>query len=115
MGPNCLVRGTSLVAPQALHMLNDKMIHQLSLHFASQIRQEVGTDPSVQVKHVYLNALGRSPTAEENNIGVTALKQLTEKWKLENPENKEQTDFAQKSLANYCHAVFNLAEFQYID
>lgn len=115
MGPNCLVRGTSLVAPQALHMMNDKMIHQLAIYFASKIRQEVGTDPSVQVKQVYLKALGRSPTAEENKIGVTALKQLTAKWKSDNLENKEQTDFAQKSLANYCHAIFNLAEFQYID
>ena len=115
MGPNCLVRGTSLVAPQALHMLNDKMIHELAIHFASKIRSEVGTDPLVQVRQIYLNALGRTPTVEENLIGVTALKQLTEKWKLEHPENKDLADLAQKSLENYCHAIFNLAEFQYID
>jgi len=67
------------------------------------------------VQQIYLNALGRSPTEEERKVGITVIKELTEQWKASNPENKESADFAQKSLENYCHAIFNLAEFQYID
>ena len=115
MGPNCLRRGESLVAPQALHLMNDQMVHQLAVYFADQIRSEVGTDLLAQVKQVYLKAFGRTPTAEEEQIGVTALKQLAAQWQEANKHNKEKTDSNQKSLVNYSHAIFNLAEFQYID
>ena len=115
MGPNCLVRGKSLVATQALHMLNDQMIYQLAVHFAAKIRSEAGTDQLAQVRQIYLNALGRIPTEEEIRMGIAALNQLAEQWKVTNPENSTSSDFAQKSLENYCHAIFNLAEFQYID
>ncbi|MDF1743023.1 MAG: PSD1 and planctomycete cytochrome C domain-containing protein [Gimesia sp.] len=115
MGPNCLVRGKSLVATQALHMLNDQMIYQLAVHFAAKIRSEAGTDQLAQVRQIYLNALGRIPTEEEIRMGIATLNQLAEQWKVSNPENSTSSDFAQKSLENYCHAIFNLAEFQYID
>lgn len=115
MGPNCLRRGESLVAPQALHLMNDQMVHQLAVHFADQIRSEVGTDLLAQVKQIYLKAFGRTPTAEEEQIGVAALKQLAAQWQETNKQKKENTDSNQKSLVNYSHAIFNLAEFQYID
>ena len=115
MGPNCLRRGESLVAPQALHMLNDQMIHQLAVHFASRIRSEAGADPLAQVVQIYLKSFGRYPTEEEKSIAVDVLKQLAKQWEEANPQQKAQTDSSQKSLENFCHAIFNLAEFQYID
>lgn len=115
MGPNCLMRGKSLVATQALHLLNDQMVYQLAVHFAAKIRSEAGADPLAQVQLIYAHALGRVPTKTESKLGLSVLKQLTEQWKASNPENRNDSDFAQKSLENYCHAIFNLAEFQYID
>ena len=35
MGPNCLERGESIVAPQALHLLNNRTVHELAGHFAT--------------------------------------------------------------------------------
>ncbi|WP_339733861.1 PSD1 and planctomycete cytochrome C domain-containing protein [uncultured Gimesia sp.] len=115
MGPNCLRRGESLVAPQALHLMNDQMVHQLAVHFANQIQKAAGTDLLPQVRQVYLKSFGRNPTAAEEQIGVAALKQLAAEWRETNPQKKAQTDITQKALVNYCHAIFNLAEFQYID
>lgn len=115
MGPNCLQRGESLVAPQALHLLNNQMIHQLADHFASRIRKEAGDQPAEQINQIYLRALGRSPTSEETMIGLMTLQQLEEKWKSESKDEKKLSDSSQKALTSYCHAIFNLAEFQYID
>ncbi|MCA9017318.1 MAG: DUF1553 domain-containing protein, partial [Planctomycetaceae bacterium] len=115
MGPNCLRRGESLVATQALHLMNDQLVHQLAIHFADQIQKETGTDQLAQVRRVYLKSFGRNPSAEEEQIGVAALKQLAAQWNEANSQVKGQTDAGQKSLVNYCHAIFNLAEFQYID
>ena len=44
MGPNCVLRGESLVAPQALHLMNNKMVYQLAEHFAARGRREVGDE-----------------------------------------------------------------------
>lgn len=115
MGPNCLSRGESLVAPQALHLMNDKMVYQLAVHFASRIQSEVGTDPAAQVIRIYQKAFSRNPTAEEKMIAIDTMKQITEKWEESNTQQKNQVDPIQKSLITYCHAIFNLAEFQYID
>ncbi|QDT26337.1 Planctomycete cytochrome C [Gimesia panareensis] len=115
MGPNCLQRGESLVAPQALHLLNNLMIHQLAEHFASRIRKESGDQPADQINQIYLRALGRPPSSEETEIGLMTLQQLEEKWKSESKDEKKPSDSSQKALTSYCHAIFNLAEFQYID
>lgn len=115
MGPNCLQRGVSLVAPQALHLLNNQMIHQLAAQFASRIRKEAGEQPAQQLQQIYLRALGRKPTSEELAIGLKTLQQLEEKWASDTRHQESSPDSQLKSLTSYCHAIFNLAEFQYID
>lgn len=115
MGPNCLSRGESLVAPQALHLMNDKMVYDLAIHFASQIQTEAGTNPDAQIIQIYRKSFSRNPTTKERRIAVDIMKQMTKKWKESNSQQKDQIDPIQKSLINYCHAIFNLAEFQYID
>jgi mono/diheme cytochrome c family protein len=115
MGPNCLQRGESLVAPQALHLMNNQMIRQLATHFASRIQQEAGAQPTAQIRQIYLRTLGRPPTSAETEIGLDTLKQLEEKWNSEQKSEQPTTGSTQKALTSYCHAIFNLAEFQYID
>ena len=45
MGPNCLERGESIVAPQALHLLNNAAVHELAGHFADRVLREAGAEP----------------------------------------------------------------------
>ncbi|MFT5323996.1 MAG: mono/diheme cytochrome c family protein/cytochrome c553 [Planctomycetaceae bacterium] len=113
MGPNCLERNESIVAPQALHLLNNGMVHELARHFADRVIDRAGRDPSAQIHEVYRQALSRRPTAEEEGTANTALVKLRKHWR----ENAAATDdsAARDSLASFCHAIMNSAEFLYID
>jgi mono/diheme cytochrome c family protein len=115
MGPNCIQRGESLVAPQALHLMNNKMIHQLAVYFAEHIQHTVGEDREQQIRQIYLRALGREPDPEETRIGLETLQLLEEKWNTQLKDKQTSSTSVEKALSSYCHAIFNLAEFQYID
>ena len=114
MGPNCIRRGDSLVATQALHMLNDQLVHRLATDFADRIHTQAGNSPADQLKQIYRLALGRDASPEEISLGVETMHALKQEWMKTDPAT-EAGAAARKSLTNYCHAIFNLAEFQYID
>ena len=80
MNPNCITRPVSTVAPQALHLLNNAMIHDLAGKFAERVRKEAGDDPQQQIEQAWLIALGRQPTSEEREIASASLEQLTRRW-----------------------------------
>jgi hypothetical protein len=102
MNPNCLQRTDSLVAPQALHLLNDSGIRDLAKAFASRVRRIAGENPRRQVEQVYWIALSRPPSAEELETCLESLKAFAQK----------STDAALPSL---CHTMMNSAAFLYID
>ena len=70
-------------------------------------------DQQAQLQHVFMLALGRSPTTEEQDISAQYMKELVAQWLKEQPDKKEEAH--QRALENYCHAVMNLAAFIYID
>jgi len=113
MNPNCVERVNSTVAPQALHLLNNKMIHDLSVAFAERVKKAAGNDRQAQIQQAYLIALSRSPSQAELDLSLRYLNKLTAQWKQEQPEKTSQA--AQRALENFCHAVINMAAFIYID
>ena len=116
MNPNCIERRDSNVAPQALHLMNNAMIHKLADHFAERVRREVGDDPARQIERVYLIALGRLPGREETDISLTVLCQLSSQWARDLSNKKvSKIEPARRALATYCHAILNSAGFLYID
>ena len=115
MGPNCMERGSSIVAPQALHLMNNKAIHELAKQFAARVRDEAGDDRANQVEHVYRLAFSRGPNDEERSLAVETLNKLAEKWSLSKGEEKDKSNAAQTALTNFCHATMNSAAFLYID
>ena len=133
LNPNCIERGDSIVAPQALHLLNNKRIHELSRFFAARIRSEAGTKPEAQIERVWLVAYGRHPTGDEKRTMLTSFRKLTEEWtrKTDNrnhstqensppsaelpPTTSDPDAAAQRALENLCHAITNSADFLYID
>src|SRR5260370_39512299 len=54
MNPNCVQRRDSIVAPQALQLLNAGMVHDLAGQFAQRVLRKAGTDPAKQIDLVYL-------------------------------------------------------------
>jgi hypothetical protein len=80
LNPNCIERSDSIVAPQALHLLNNQRIHELSRFFAARVRNESGDERTAQVRHAYLLAIGRVPNTAEQQIVLDSLNNLTQQW-----------------------------------
>jgi cytochrome c553 len=112
MGPNCLERGESIVAPQALHLLNNAMVHELAGHFATRVSSIAGPDRIQRVRIVYRLAMSRAPTDEETQVGVELLEQFQMRWEA---SGLTESDAAKKSLASFCHGIMNSAAFLYVD
>ena len=118
MIPNCVERPDSTVAGQALHLMNDTMIRSLSDAFAGRVIKDVGTESYRQVERVYQLALGRQPTAEEHQLGQTALAELTRQWRTSTPKGGKPDPGilpGARALATYCHTIINSAAFLFID
>ncbi len=107
MNPNCLVRNESTVAPQALHMLNDSVVRELSNHFARRLQRELRGDPQRQIEGAFLLAFSRPPTGTESAMAMATLRELA------NPGGDANTPDA--ALTALCHALINSAEFLYVD
>lgn len=116
MGPNCVERGESIVAPQALHLLNNATVHELAGHFAERVQREVGSDPEQQVIRAHQLAFGRKPSHHEQHLARETLNKLAIEWlaTLGSRSNANQ-EASQRALQNYCHAIMNSAGFVYVD
>lgn len=117
MNPNCVERRDSVVAPQALHLMNNTMVLELAAHFANRVTREAGTDFGKQVERVYGLALSRLPSADEKQIGIDALNAMTHDWieSRQDPETADSDDARMQALTAYCHAIMNSAGFLYVD
>ena len=122
MSPNCIQRTESIVVPQALHLMNNKMVHDLSRAFAERVIREAGSDHQEQILRAFLVALGRSPSELEKSIATQQLARLTRLWAKRRESESSNHDPTQtqeqtsrRALGNLCHAVMNSAAFLYID
>lgn len=116
MGPNCIERDESIVAPQALHLLNDAMVYQLAGRFAERVAAQAGSGIEAQVNRIYAVAFGRPPDSEEIAAARELLAALKQEWltSLDGKENAER-EASHRALTNYCHAIMNSAAFVYVD
>ena len=115
MNPNCVERRDSTVAPQALHLMNNRMVDRLASAFGERVWREAGEDPRKQVERVYWLALGRPPSDEERKLGEASLRKLAEEWVKLFGERAVGAAARQEALATYCHAIVNSAAFLYVD
>ena len=91
------VRELTTVPTQALMLMNNQFVRDQASHFSNRIRKAVGND---NLKHIVERRIGcssRSPTDEELSSSVELLS--TEG----------------QSLENFCHILFTLNEFCYVD
>ena len=117
MSPNCLERRESMVAPQALHLMNNGMVFDLAEQFAARIEREVGPDVSRQIERLYLIALGRPANDDQRRLALDALDQLAAQWEkqLAAAGTPDAVAARHKALTAVCHAVLNSAAFLYVD
>jgi mono/diheme cytochrome c family protein len=130
MSPNCMERSISMIAPQALHMMNDAMIARLAESFAERVRKEAGQDPEKQIERAYWIALSRPPSEEERKISLDTVRRLRDVQGTKahsaggssfaakpaaEASNPSIDDPAGTALAEFCHILMNSAAFIYID
>jgi hypothetical protein len=115
MSPNCTERPNSMVAPQALHLLNNSLIRELSIAFADRIEQDVPDNRDQQIKRAYRIAFSRDPNQEEQTLSHETLDLLTHKWKSVESEQQSDQSPESRALANFCHVILNSAEFLFVD
>jgi hypothetical protein len=108
MNPNCVERRDSTVAPQALHMMNNGMVQQLSEDFARRVLREADAGWPALIERAYLIALGRPPSDSERRVAFEALANLAQAW-------TGKPDASLRALATFCHALMNSAGFVYVD
>jgi len=119
MSPNCIDRPISIVAPQALLLMNNKMVQELSESFAQRILEETGSDDAQRIRRLFMIAVGRPPSDEEQKSTLDTLQQLVSNWREKLTEETEQADLeheiAKRAFSNLCHVMMNSAAFLYID
>ncbi|HKI38038.1 MAG TPA: PSD1 and planctomycete cytochrome C domain-containing protein [Gemmataceae bacterium] len=117
MNPNCIERRDSIVAPQALYLMNNSMVRNLAEDFAGRVMREAGAAPVKQIESAYRIALGRLPGDEETRVGLAALDRLAALWAKETaaPGKPDGEAVRLKSLTGFCHALMNSAAFLYVD
>ncbi|MDG2122329.1 MAG: DUF1549 and DUF1553 domain-containing protein, partial [Verrucomicrobiales bacterium] len=94
---SCGRRNSTTVAPQALHLLNNSFVRRRAADLATRLRTEAGHRHSAQVDLAYLLSLSRPPTAAEHASSLAYLAA------------------PHSTLTGFCHVLYTLNEFIYID
>lgn len=112
MNPNCVERRTSMVAPQALHLMNNSMVTRLAESFAARVAREAGADTDARLARAWAVAYGAPPTPGEQATARAAFDRLESAWKASGAEGPTASA---KALADHCHALMNSARFLFVD
>ena len=96
---SCSRRSTSTVPTQALALLNDPFVRRQAELFAKRCLAEAPRQPAAQVTHAYRVALSRPPTEAELARGTAFV----------------GDGVADEKLVDFCHVLFGVNEFVYID
>lgn len=91
-------RNTGTAPEGVLFALNAPLVWELAERLAKRISGEVGRDREKQIERAYLLTLSRNPRLAERAIGMRLL-------------SKE----GERSLVDYCHLLFGLNEFIYVN
>jgi Protein of unknown function (DUF1553)/Protein of unknown function (DUF1549) len=92
---SCARRTTSIVAPQALSLLNSRLAVETGQALAARVKGTAGEDADRQIREVFRLALARAPRDDE----IAACRAFLER----------------RSLPELCRVLFNLNEFIFID
>jgi hypothetical protein len=99
----CARRFVTTTAPQALMLLNDRIVRQMADQFAARVMRDVGDDPDAIITRAWLLAIGRKPDNYERAEMVKFIKR---------GEGKADRNTA---ITDLCHAIMNLNEFLFVD
>jgi len=103
-------RAATVVAPQALAMLNSKQVHEYSRAFAERLLAEDAAALSDRIGQGYILALARPADALELAESTAFVEAATASYQAAGHENPQR-----QALADFCQVLFGLNEFIYVD
>src|SRR5947208_5988240 len=105
-------RNSTVVAPQALFMMNATLVLKSSRSMASNLLAEAGVDDAGRVREVYERALGRPLAAGDVDRALTFIA------KVEKAMAEREVDAARRHLfawESFCKALLSTNEFIYVN
>ncbi len=96
-------RPSTIIAPQALHFMNNGQVREAAVALAKQLEQSPDTAAAVTLG--YQTVLGRAPTAKEQK-SITAF--------IEAQAKSYPNNGPQHALADFAQVLFGLNEFIYL-
>lgn len=101
-------RSSSVVAPQALFMMNAEMVQNVSTAMAQRALQYSGQTDDERIRDLYLTCYSRPPSEEEIQRGKQFVEELQQYWQA------ESGDARQRAWAAFCQVLVAANEFIYI-
>jgi mono/diheme cytochrome c family protein len=109
--PNCEVRNSSTVTPQALMLMNNDFLVEQSDVFAARLLREAGTDPRLQVVRAWRLAFAEEPAPAQVTDAVAFLAHQAERFRVAAPK---AGDPQRQALASFCQALLSSNGFLYV-
>jgi len=92
---SCARRNESIVAPQALSLLNSSLTIETARALAGRVQREAGTNATKQIERAFILTLQRAPQRDELRSCLALVQE--------------------RSLPELCRALLNVNEFVFID
>jgi hypothetical protein len=116
----CGCRTKTTIAPQALMLLNNRIILKAAQQLATRAGSEAGSaDPGALIQRAWTIALGRSATSHELQ---SALKFVADQQRVisesktdASPDMTSASNPADEAMADLCHALLNANEFLFVE
>ena len=105
-------RGASVVAPQALFLMNDSLVLENSRRMATGLLAREDLDEAARVRVAYERALGRLPSQEESRRVLEFVVRMDAGWRDRVDEPGERR---LRSWQGFCQALMASSEFAYLN
>jgi hypothetical protein len=103
-------RASTIIAPQALMLMNNASIRGYARSFAARIGPKDGSALGDAIRAGYLVALARPPRDDELRESTQFVREQVESYQAAN-----KPDAQQLALADFCQVLLELNEFIYVD
>ena len=104
-------RNVSNVPAQALILMNDPFVLDMSRRWAERVlKEQPGLTPEHRIERLYLDAFTRSPTAAERSEALAFLQEQAKSYNLPADEWSKHAQV----WTDLCHVLFNVKEFVFV-
>jgi hypothetical protein len=120
MDPNCEVRASSTVAPQALFLMNDDFVVRTAKALAERVRAEAPGEMREQVRRLWQRVFGVNPSGAEADRFLMGLSEQTEQVRERISKMPVAKDAAPlepglEAMSSLCQVLLSSNRFLYIE